>query len=274
MRDARKLSSAPRASRAARSCPPKATAVLSPWDAVDLYLSAGRGFHSNDARTIVGGSTTTLLAAATGGEVGVSVRPFEGLSLSADGYLLDIDQELTYDGDTASTALSGASRRFGVEASARYHFQRALFADVSYSESSAHYTDAKDVQAGTDWVPLAPRRFFHAGVGARQPLGEFTLVGSVRVRSMADRPATQNWSPNGGVGLTATGFTLVDLEAGLRWRAVEVGVDVINVADVAWREGQFAVASKLPLEAMPPAQGMSFTPGWPRTAMVHGVVSW
>jgi outer membrane receptor protein involved in Fe transport len=260
--------------RGAGQLSPKATAVLSPFRELDAYVSAGRGFHSNDARTIVGGSTTTLIAGATGAEVGATVRPLDGLSISADGYVLDVDQELTYDGDTATTELSDSTRRFGLEISARYRFLKTLFADASYSESSAHYTDAQDVRAGSDWVTLAPRRFFSAGVGARQPVGDFTLVGSVRVRSMADRPATPNWSPDGGVGLTATGFTLVDLQAGLRWKAVELGVDVINVGDVAWREGQFAVASKLPLETTPPAQGISFTPGWPRTALVHGVVSW
>jgi hypothetical protein len=91
---------------------------------------------------------------------------------------------------------------------------------------------------------------------------------------MADRPATQDWSPSGGVGLTATGFTMVDAQAGLRWRAVEIGVDVLNVGDVAWREGQFAVNSRLPLEGPNPAEGISFTPGLPRTALVHGAVSW
>jgi outer membrane receptor protein involved in Fe transport len=253
---------------------PKATAVLSPLRALDVFVSAGRGFHSNDARTIVGGSETTLVSPATGAELGATVRPLQGLSVSADGYVLDIDQELTYDGDTATTALAGSTRRLGLEVAARYRLLDTVFADASYSESSAHYTDAADVRAGTDWVALAPRRFFGAGVGVRQPVGDFRLIGSVRVRSMADRPATQSWSPSGGVGLTATGFTLVDAQAGLRWRGLEVTVDVLNVGDVAWREGQFAVASKLPLETNPPAQGISFTPGLPRTAILHSSVTW
>jgi outer membrane receptor protein involved in Fe transport len=255
---------------------PKARAILSPSRWLDLFVEAGRGFHTNDARTIVGGSGApiALIAPATGGEVGATVRPLEGLTLSAVGYVLDIASELTYDGDTASTQPSGPTRRYGVELTGRYHFLRNLFADASFSASHARYTDEADVRAGTDWVTLAPRRFFSAGVGVRQPIGDFTLVGSARVRSMADRPATQNWSPAGGVGLTATGFTVVDAEAGLRWKALEVGVDVLNVGDVAWREGQFAVSSRLPLEGTSPPEGISFTPGLPRTALVHGAVSW
>jgi hypothetical protein len=67
---------------------------------------------------------------------------------------------------------------------------------------------------------------------------------------------------------------MVDAQAGLRWKTLEVGVDVLNLGDVAWREGQFAAASQLPGETKPPAQGMSFTPGWPRTAIAHATVSW
>jgi hypothetical protein len=91
---------------------------------------------------------------------------------------------------------------------------------------------------------------------------------------MADRPATQNWSPNGGVGLTATGFTMVDMEAGLRWRNIELLGEMFNVGDVLWREGQFAVDSRLPAEGPKPPTGISFTPGIPRTEMVHLAVYW
>jgi outer membrane receptor protein involved in Fe transport len=264
----------PSGARGAWQLSPKASAIVSPARAVDLFVNVGRGFHSNDARTIVQGAAATLIAPAVGGEMGATVRPLEGLSLSAIGYVLDIASELTYSGDTASTTASGPTRRYGVELNGRYHFLRNLFADVSFGASHARYTDEADVRAGTDWVPLAPRRFFSAGIGARQPVGDFTLVGSARVRSMADRPATPSWSPSGGVGLTATGFTVVDAQVGLKWKVLEVGVDVLNVGDVAWREGQFAVASKLPAETMAPAQGMSFTPGWPRTALAHATVSW
>jgi hypothetical protein len=91
---------------------------------------------------------------------------------------------------------------------------------------------------------------------------------------MADRPATQNWSPDGGVGLTATGFTMVDMEAGLRWRNVELVGSIFNLANVDWREGQFAVDSRLPGEGPHPATGMSFTPGIPRTYLGHLAVYW
>jgi hypothetical protein len=93
-------------------------------------------------------------------------------------------------------------------------------------------------------------------------------LGSLRVRSIANRPALPDYS------LVETGSTVVDAGAGVRWKCVEVFADLFNVADVAYREGQFAVRSRLPLEGPNPPQGISFTPGLPRTLLVNASVYW
>ena len=93
-------------------------------------------------------------------------------------------------------------------------------------------------------------------------------IGSVTMRSMSDRPATQDGA------LMATGFTVVNAEAGVRWRHLEVGADLLNIGNVAWREGQFAVNSRLPGEGPNPPVGISFTPGIPRWLLVHGILYW
>jgi len=262
---------------------PKATAIVSPVKRWDLFVNYGRGFHTNDGRTLLPGSFTTdvptgapatLIATATGYEVGTAVRPWKGLSLSAVGFLLDLTSELTIDGDTASTSPAGPTERYGGEFTGRYSFNDRIFADAAFVATRARYTDAADIAAGTTYVTLAPRRTFSAGLGARQPVGDFTLVGSVRVRSMADRPATQNWSSSENIGLTATGFTMVDAEAGVRWKRFELVLMLLNVANVNWREGQFAVNSRLPGEGNNPPAGISFTPGIPRTVMADATVYW
>jgi TonB family protein len=258
----------------AQQVSPKATAIVSPLDQLDLFANYGRGFHSNDARTLIEGTSTTLMSTATGYEVGATIRPVRGLSLSAVGYLLYIQSELTIDGDTASTSPAGPTERYGGEFNARYNLDDHVFADASLSVSHARYTDAADIAANTTYVTLAPRRFFSAGAGVKYPIKQFTILGGAHLRSMADRPATQSWSPNGGVGLTATGFTMLDVDAGLRWRNIELLLSMFNVADVDWREGQFAVDSRLPGEGPRPQTGMSFTPGIPRTEMAHLAVYW
>jgi TonB family protein len=249
---------------------PKATAVVTPIDQLDLFANYGRGFHSNDARTLFLGQATTLMAAASGYEVGTTVRPIRNLAVSAVGFLIDLTSELTIDGDTASTTPSGPTRRYGLEVTGRYNFDSRVYADVSFTAAHGRFTDAADVAAGTVYLPDAPIRTFSAGLGARQPLGRgYTLLGAVTVRSMSDRYGDQGPTP-----LVETGWTVVNAGLGVRWKHVELGADLLNVADVKWREGQFEVNSRLPAEGLNPPAGISFTPGLPRTLMTHASVYW
>jgi hypothetical protein len=244
---------------------PKWMAIATPGRAVDVYLDWGRGFHTNDARGVVQpAGAATLVVPATGYEVGTRVRPVQGLELTAAGFLLDLDSELVWDGDTGTTQPSGATRRYGLELGGRWRLGGWLYADVDATFTHAAYR----VDAGNgDAVALAPTRTLTAGVGAIRRLGAWTLLGSVRVKSIADRPATQDAS------LVAQGYTLVNAQAGARWRDVELGVDVLNVTNATWREAQFATTSRLASE---PASvtGMSFTPGWPLTALAHATYLW
>jgi TonB family protein len=248
---------------------PKASAVVSPIEAWDLFANYGRGFHTNDARTLFLGQGTTLIAPATGYELGTTVRPIEGLSLSAVGFLIDLTSELTIDGDTASTSPSGPTRRYGVELTGRYNFDNRIYADVAFTAAHGRFTDAADVAAGSVLLPDAPIRTFSASVGGRQPVGPVTLLGSVVVRSMSDR-----YGDPGPMPLIEKGWTVVNAEAGARWKNFELVADLLNVGNVAWREGQFEVNSRLPGEGPNPPAGISFTPGIPRTLMAHAAVYW
>ncbi len=251
---------------------PKAAVVVSPVDRVDVFANFGQGFHSNDIRAVLVGTlhgvSPALMATATGYELGIAIRPVKGLSLSAVAFLLDLKSELTVDGDTDSTAPTGSTRRYGGEFFARYQMAHGFFADATLTLAHARYTDAADVVARQTLVPLAPLRTFSAGLGAREPIGPVTVVASLYVRSMADRPATQDGT------LTATGYTLLNAQVGVRWKWLELGADVLNLGDVAWREGQFAVNSRLPGEGPNPPAGVSFTPGVPREVLGHAVLYW
>src|SRR6202012_2231183 len=101
---------------------PKAALVVTASPELDLFGNFGQGFHSNDIRTVIVGSATTLIARATGGELGATVRPLPGLSVSGAGFLLDLTSEETIDGDTASTEPAGPTRRYGAEVTARYQY--------------------------------------------------------------------------------------------------------------------------------------------------------
>ena len=242
---------------------PKWSVALSPTRWLDLFADYGRGFHSNDARGVVA-QGATLLVPATGYEVGARLEPIRHLSFSAALFRLDLDSELVFDPDTATTAASGATRRDGLELLARYHLDAVVFADAALTFTKARFR----VDDGTGTlVPLAPPRTFAAGIGVRKAVGTFTPFGSLRVKSIADRPATQDGS------LVAQGFTLVDAEAGVRWRWVEGAVDILNALDQEWRDGQYAAETRLASESKP-VTGMTFVPGSPREVAARATVYW
>ena len=245
---------------------PKAALVVSPTSQLDLFANFGQGLSppTTCARSIVG-SATTLLAKATGGELGVTLRPMPRLALSGVAFVLDLTSEQTIDGDVASTEPSGPTRRYGTELTARYEGVH-MFAQGTYTYAHARYTDAADIAAGTDYVELAPKHTLSAEVGTWQRVGPIAITGSLNVRAMSDRAASSDNT------LTATGFAIVSGALSARYKRVEVGLDVINIGDEKWREGQFVVASRLPGEGPNPPEGISFTPGVPRTFLGNLIV--
>lgn len=244
---------------------PKATAIVSPIPQLDIFLNYGRGFHSNDARSAVReGSKTSLLSPGTGYEVGVRVKPLQDLTLDAAGFLIDLGSETVWVGDEGTTEASGATRRFGLELAARYRISNWLFADAEATFIEPRYRAGA---GGGDAIPLAATRTFQAGIGARPTFGDFTPFAAVRVKSLADRPAVEDGS------LVAQGFTVVDLDAGLRWKAIEAGIDIQNLFDTRWREVSFATDTRLSHEPGV-VSGIHYSPGWPFTAIGRVSYHW
>ena len=117
-RHARQLRRGPRRPRQ-----PEGGLVLGPWRSTELYVNAGTGFHSNDAR----GTTITVdpvsgepadrvtpLVRARGAEVGVRTVAIRALQ-PPSGWTLGLDSELVFVGDAGTTEASRPSRRTGVE---------------------------------------------------------------------------------------------------------------------------------------------------------------
>jgi outer membrane receptor protein involved in Fe transport len=257
---------------------PKLQAILSPDKHVDLFLDYGRGFHSNDARGVVQHvNPATLMAGATSYETGIRIKPIRDLFVQADAYLIDLDSELVWNGDTGGTSAAAPTRRYGIEASARYHFSNVVYADMDVTFNHARYVQDVDINGKPakscglapecDFVALAPTRTFSAGVGARPTFGDFTPSLEVRVRSISDRPADPLNM------YTAQGWTLVNLQAGLRWKRVEASFDVQNLFNASWREASYTQDGRLPYE--PKAViGTTYTPGWPRTVIGTAKLYW
>jgi outer membrane receptor protein involved in Fe transport len=190
------------------------------------------------------------LALAVGYEAGVRTSVIPRLELAAAAWKLDLESELVWVGDEGVTEPRSATERMGFDFEARAEMLPWLFADLDLTLSDAVFTDNP---GNADAVALAPTFTLAGGLSARHKSGIF---GSLRVRHLADRPATEDES------LTAEGFTVVDFSLAYRWRMLELRADMANLLNAEWREAQFANESRLPGEAAP-VSDIHFVPGTP-----------
>ena len=128
---------------------PKGSIVLGPFYKTELYLSAGRGFHSDDVRGVFGtvplegftgtAGPTPLLASTTGEEVGLRTNIVPHLAVQLALFREDFRSELTYNADVCQDEASAPSRREGVEISAQYRPAPWLELNTDLAFSKARY---------------------------------------------------------------------------------------------------------------------------------------
>ena len=219
---------------------PKASAVLTPLggrDAqIDVYANWGNGFHSNDVRGVFTTPSVTPLTRAIGEEVGARARLFGRWDLAASGWLLDLDNETTWDGDDGTTGVSPATRRYGVEFETRFEFTPWLAADANATFTHSQFSTDR---ANGNGLALAPKQTWDGGLSARHPLGPGVARGGIRVYGIGDRPASDDGT------IVAPGFTQVDLHLGYRTRRFDIAFDVANLLNGNFRSAQFDTVSRL-----------------------------
>jgi outer membrane receptor protein involved in Fe transport len=137
-----------------------------------------------------------------------------------------------------------------VDVSARYQFNRWLFADVDINLTRARSVDAVK---GEDHIPLAPSFTSIGGLTARTKNG---FSGSARYRFIGDRPANETNS------VKADGYLIIDLVAAYKLNQFEFSLSAENLTNRNWREAQFDTESKLRNE-MAPVSEIHYTPGTP-----------
>jgi outer membrane receptor protein involved in Fe transport len=234
---------------------PKFAAVISPIEQLDVFGNYGWGFHTNDARGVQQPTNpATLIVPVASYEAGLRIKPHRNFHLSSSVFLMNLDSELTWDAESATTEVSPASRRVGLEVEARYHLENWFFADASATLTKARYTDHSGA------VPNAPTQTIAAGAGFQRAMGKYTPFAGVRLRFLGERPANPQET------LTSRGSAILNADAGVRWWNLEARLDVTNILDAEYRDVSEAYESRLAYEAAP-VEGIHYSPGWPRTIM-------
>ena len=242
---------------------PKFGAVLSPWVGTELYVNAGMGYHSNDARGAVttidpaSGDPTdpvTPLVRAKGAEFGLRTVKVRGLQSTVSLWYLGIDSELLFVGDAGTTEPGRPSRRMGVEWTNYWRLRPWLSADLDLSFSSAEFTD--DDPAG-DLIPGAIDRVISGGLTVEPSK---PLFGSLRLRHFGPRPLIED----GSVQSEAT--TLWNGEAGYRFSdRARLVLEVFNLFDAEASDIDYFYGSRLLGEPAEGVEDIHTHPAIPRT---------
>jgi outer membrane receptor protein involved in Fe transport len=128
---------------------PKGSLIFGPWVKTELYVSAGRGFHSNDVRGVFEtvplegiqnlAVKTPLMSPATSEEVGLRTDVVPRVQIQASVFQEDFSSEVAYDQDQGEDQASAPSRRQGIELSAQYRPLRWMELNSDLAFSKARY---------------------------------------------------------------------------------------------------------------------------------------
>jgi outer membrane receptor protein involved in Fe transport len=244
---------------------PKLGVVFGPWARTELYLNAGTGFHSNDAR----GTTITVdpssgaaadrvvpLVRSRGLEVGARSEIVPGLQSALSFYRLDFASELVFAGDAGTTFAGRPSRRTGFEFSNYYKPLDWLSVDADVAFARARF---RDFDPAGSRIP-----------GAVEGVASLALAvdrgpwyGALQLRYFGPRPLLEDNSVrsrstttlNGRVGYRISRNVRVDFE----------GFNLTNRRDSAI---DYYYASRLPGEAAA-VDDIHFHPIEPRSFRVN-----
>jgi hypothetical protein len=241
---------------------PKGSLIFGPWNRTELYLSAGRGFHSNDTRAgtlaDVGGiARPPFLVKATGYEVGLRTSAIPHLQAAATLFRAEFDSELTYNADVGQTEAGRPGRRTGIEVTAQYRPAPWIELNANIAVSRARYTDGDP--AGSH-IEDAPAVVASAGVLVDN-LGPW--FGAVAFRDLGKHALVPDNS------VRSSGYKEVNLDVGYKLTpTLKVQLNVFNLLGSHASAADYLYTDRLPGEPAGGALDIHSHPLEPRSARV------
>jgi hypothetical protein len=250
---------------------PKASLIFGPWYKTELFVDAGKGFHSNDARGVIdkvdpttGDSALPVpaLVGSFGREVGTRTQLIPGLQSSLAVWSLNSDSELVYnaDSDIGSTSPNAASKRYGVEWNNHLLQGPHLLFDLDLAWTHARYAEANQNGAMGNMIPNAVRAvgIFRATL---QSVGPWTL--GLETRYIGAYPLSQDGT------LTASPSIITNLRLKTEFsRNVSIFFDALNVFNRSYYDIEYEQDYRVSPSAPIVPAGVTVHPGEPRELRV------
>jgi iron complex outermembrane recepter protein len=217
---------------------PKATVDVALTPGLHALIAYGMGFRSPQARGLVDGDRSPFTR-VHGFEAGLRYGDAT-LRGSFAGFATLLDDDLVFDETTSRNEPVQATMRLGAAADLTARVDDWFASAVGASFTRATFRDSGPRFAEGDLVPFVPQLVLRSDTSLTPRLGRFVardLVGRVGLGSsfLFHRPL-----PHGEIG---SDVFVVDALAGLRWGEIELGLEVTNLLDAAFYDGQFVYAS-------------------------------
>jgi outer membrane receptor protein involved in Fe transport len=236
---------------------PKGSLIFGPFYKTEFYVNAGRGFHTNDLRGVLGtvpdvgainpNLTSSLITKIDSEEVGVRTDIIPRTHLTAALFTEHFASYLTYDADNGVDDVGPPARLTGVEVSAQYKplDWLELNGDVNFTHSRYLVNASTEAYYGVPgaYIPNAPD--FIGSFGAIvDRLGPW--FGGVAVRWLGTQPLV------GDNSLTTPGYKEVNLSVGYRINDhMRVLLNVFNLFNTNAAASQYAYEYRVSPTAAP-----------------------
>ena len=253
---------------------PKLSVILGPWAKTEFFISAGKGFHSNDARGVIDkwdptqpGTLSTpvpVLVSSFGKEIGLRTEVINSLQSSLALWSLNSDSEIVYSADSTigSTEANGASKRTGVEWNNHWIANRWLLVDADIAWTRTHYADMNANRSAGNLIPNAVSKVARFGATIHD-FGPWSAV--VEIRYIGSYPLSQDGS------LTAPSALVTNLRVGREIsQKATVSLDALNLFnrqyyDIAYQQDYAVVRPNINISN---PNGITVHPGEPRQLRV------
>lgn len=251
---------------------PKGSLIYAVNDALEFYVSIGRGFHSADLRGVnqdasvdLGLPHTKLLSKQEGQEIGFRASPEPNLAFTFALFNLWQQSETIIDPDVGADSAGPPSRRYGFEVNVTYKINRYLEFYGSFSGDHTRFTQPLDDGTGHEgtYITDAPRAtgslaLYLTGLGPLSGGLSYRILGNYPLSSgpctnaaaMHDFGTTCANAPTAPSQVNGQGFKELNLDVHYalpaNWSAA---MGIYNLLDTKAAAAEFWYVDRLPGEA-------------------------